>query len=236
MAGQPENISVIDTEAAARVIAATRSRKFTPPDICPGALAADLEEVRKRYASFGRSALARLDAQTVAELVQFVEAVGTVEDMVGEREQTGKTVYLRGILLAAIDAQVNVMAREGLVDDPDGNSGAAEILEDALLYVRLLRKWARFAIGVNDALKHETKAAQKAVYLAFAIWLPSIYERHFGRPFGISRPPHKSTLGGPGVRFVMAAAAEIGIYTSSGTLYAPDIIIDARERLKGIMG
>lgn len=197
MAPRPEDTSPIDADAAARVIAATRSRKFTPPEICLEALAADLEEIRSRYASFDRSALARLDAQTLAELTKFVKAVATIQEMIGERGQMGRTVCLKEVLLAAIDTQMNLMVQEGLFGDADRNTGAADILRDALLHVRLLRKWASFAVGVSEAFKRETQASKKAVCMAFGKWLPSIYERHFGRAFGISRPPNKAKLGGP---------------------------------------
>jgi hypothetical protein len=58
-------------------------------------------------------------------------------------------------------------------------------------------------------------------------WLPQIYEKTFGKKYGVSRS--KDRGGGPGVRFVMKTLRHAGITTENGNELSPDTIIKYRQ-------
>jgi hypothetical protein len=63
--------------------------------------------------------------------------------------------------------------------------------------------------------------------------LPKVFERHFGRPPGISRPRKGGAKAhGPYIRFAVAALSELGI-TNRGKPYAPETVARALTDVRG---
>ena len=102
-----------------------------------------------------------------------------------------------------------------VLDDGDHiiDYGSDAIFQRVCESVWLLHAWAK--AGREEAEQEDVSHWQVDGPSAQA-WLigqelPSIYERHFNRPFGISKPHDGSgPPGGPGIRFVQICAEALG--------------------------
>jgi hypothetical protein len=180
--------------------------------------------------SFGDSTVITLDSGTINLLEKLLQAAETVTKVNSIHEHRGNPVRVREALISAANANINLVSKGDSFGEIDSDSAISEVIDDTLFRLKLIGKWANFAVAANTIFKNEVSGLRKAAYVAFGIWLPEIYERHIARPFGVSRSA--GILGGPGVRFAMTAADEIGIRMANGKPYASDVILDARRLVK----
>lgn len=71
-----------------------------------------------------------------------------------------------------------------------------------------------------------------AEYWFFGEELPAVFERHFGRKAGRSRPPSGGLASGPYIRFALAVAVLLGLRKSTGQLYGAETIVRAVQRYR----
>ena len=90
-------------------------------------------------------------------------------------------------------------------------------------------------IATNAPSEEREIVGTSTEYDLFKRVLPRLYERYFGRRFGVIRDAYEASgtgLHGPGVTFVMGAAELLGIRSRYGRPYTPDVILDARQVAK----
>lgn len=218
--------AVIDETAAAALVEAVRSSRFKPPPIDLAALARDLTTAKRLYDS--RLRRWRPSRTVIQALDRLATSSRELHDplAVVMADTTGRHLLCWGWSFS-----------KSASGDVLGAVAAEAMLTRLTDEFNTLRRAAQIAHRLaEDAPSAEREILDTRIeYDLIGRILPSIYERHFKRLFGVSRiqlGASGSRLIGPGVRFVMAAIEVIGIRGRAGHSYRASVILDALNNIK----
>lgn len=210
---------MLDDGAITRIVAAVGA-KVTPTSLDRRLLAEDLRDALEHYE------IARLvaceDIPTERQHLQRFQALATAAARLRDGMPAAATpagAQFRMIIEAearAVDpAVVNRLAGPFCPESVRSQAAVARAIEAVAFLAELLDRAAQreeFTARLEDRVP--------AIRLLFGVWLPPVYERHWGRAAGIGRPLASVGASGPYIRFALAVAAESGLKVGAETVAA----------------
>jgi hypothetical protein len=111
----------------------------------------------------------------------------------------------------------------GLGPDESGNPFFDQRIDVAiprlLTAIALLRSWAKGALNRSGVGRSRYSALETLV----AQFLPHLFKRHFGKPFGAGTAGNR-VADGPGIRFVLATLTAASITRQNGKPYSAETV------------